>query len=82
MLLVLVNVAAAVHRYHIAMVANVYNRCRSLLDIDGNAATGVHLHMGLQAVMLAQKRHLDRLAEEMCLNKSVKMPLLSQHDRL
>ena len=82
MLLVLVNVAAAVHRYHSSMVANVYNRCRSLLDIDGNAASGVHLHVRLQAVMLAEKRHLDRLAEEMCPNKSVKMPLLSQHDPL
>ena len=64
MLLLLVTVAAAVHRYHTAMVANDYNRCRSLLDIDGNAASGVHLHMGLPAVMLAEKRHLDRLAEE------------------
>ncbi len=82
MLLLLVNVAAAVHCYHIAMVADVYDCCRSLLGIDVNAASGVQLHMGLQAVMLAEKRHLDRLAEEMCLNKSVQMPLLSNYDCL
>jgi len=58
-----VNVAAAVHRCHIAMAADVYDCCRSLLDIDVNAASGVHLYVGLQAGMLAEKKHLDRLVQ-------------------
>ncbi len=61
-MLLLLNVAAAVHRCHIAMVDDVYDCCRSLLDIDVNAASGVHLHMGLHAVMLAVMRHFDRCA--------------------
>ena len=63
MLLLLVNGAAAVHRHHIAMAAHVYDCCRSLLDIAVNAASGVYLHVGLQAVMLAEKRYLDRVVQ-------------------
>lgn len=82
MLLLLVNVAAAVHCCHMGTVADVYKCCRSLLDIEVNAASGVHLHMGLQAVTLAEKMFLDRSAEEICLNKSVKMPLFIHYNCL
>ncbi len=79
MLILLVDVAAAAaHRYHPVMVDDVYDCCRSLLGIDVNTASGVHSHVVLQAVMLAEKRHLDRLAEEIYLNKSVEPFLFRQ----
>ena len=76
MLLLLVSIAAAVCRYHTATAAEI---CK---DIDTNAASCVHLHVRLQGVMLAEKRHLDRFVWAHFLSQPVKMPLLSQHDCL
>ena len=85
MLLVLLNVALA-GEYCCCCLSLSYcygsRSLRLLRDIDTNAASCVHLHVRLQAVMLAQKRHLDRFVQAHFLSQPVKMPLLSQHDCL